>query len=215
MPRPPSDISQRIVHAARERFLTESVDGASLRNIAKDAKTSIGMIYYYFPTKDDLFLAVVQEVYVVLLGDVREALSGEGTAEEKLRRLYVRLGRMSDVEFTVIRLILREAMVSSARMTKLAGLFQRGHIPIALQTLLEGQSRGELRGELHPLFLAVATAALGVFPQIVRRRAGPLVPPGLVPSGEALAETMLSLLLHGIAAREPAAPARVPRKRVR
>ena len=62
MARPRSDIEPRIVHAARRRFLKEGVDGASLRTIARDAKTSIGMVYYYFPTKDDLFFAVVEEV---------------------------------------------------------------------------------------------------------------------------------------------------------
>jgi AcrR family transcriptional regulator len=45
MARPASDIAPRIVHAARERFLFEGVDGASLRNIAKDAGTNIGMVY--------------------------------------------------------------------------------------------------------------------------------------------------------------------------
>ena len=45
MARPRSDIEPRIVHAARRRFLKEGVDGASLRTIAKDAGTSIGMVY--------------------------------------------------------------------------------------------------------------------------------------------------------------------------
>src|SRR4029077_6434218 len=57
MARPRSDIQPRIVRAARERFLAEGVDGASLRTIASDAGTNVGMVFYYFPTKDDLFLA--------------------------------------------------------------------------------------------------------------------------------------------------------------
>ena len=62
MARPRSDIQKRIVLAARTRFLADGVDGASLRHIARAARTSIGMVYYYFPTKDDLFLAVVEEL---------------------------------------------------------------------------------------------------------------------------------------------------------
>jgi hypothetical protein len=34
----------------------------------------IGMIYYYFPTKDDLFLAVVEEISVGLLEDIEKRL---------------------------------------------------------------------------------------------------------------------------------------------
>ena len=41
MARPRSDIEPRIVHAARERFLHEGVDGASLRTIASNARRSV------------------------------------------------------------------------------------------------------------------------------------------------------------------------------
>jgi AcrR family transcriptional regulator len=44
MARPASDIQKRIFVAARARFLSEGVDGASLRQIAKDAGTNIGMV---------------------------------------------------------------------------------------------------------------------------------------------------------------------------
>ena len=74
MPRPKSDIDARIVAAARARFLLEGVDGASLRSIATDAGTNVGMIYYYFPTKDDLFLGVVEDIYAGLLDDLAQAL---------------------------------------------------------------------------------------------------------------------------------------------
>ena len=74
MPRPRSDLAPRILAAARTRILHEGVDGASLRQIAADAGTTIGMIYYYFPTKDDVFLAVVEDVYEKLLVDVERAL---------------------------------------------------------------------------------------------------------------------------------------------
>ena len=46
MARPRGDIAPRILHAARKRFLVEGVDGASLRAIARDARTNKGMIYY-------------------------------------------------------------------------------------------------------------------------------------------------------------------------
>jgi AcrR family transcriptional regulator len=103
MARPASDISPRIVNAARERFLQDGVDGAALRQIARDAGTNIGMVYYYFKTKDDLFLAVVEDVYKVILADVTQVMSAAAPEEERLRQLYQRLARMSDVEFQVVR----------------------------------------------------------------------------------------------------------------
>src|SRR6185503_10603877 len=104
MPRPRSDIEPRILKAARARFLSDGVDGASLRTIARDAGTSIGMVYYYFPTKDDLFFAVVEEVYAKLLADMTLALEPNAPVEERMRRFYARVGAVSDAELATVQL---------------------------------------------------------------------------------------------------------------
>jgi hypothetical protein len=75
MPRPRSDISERVLHAAARRFLEDGVDGAAMRAIARDAGTSVGMVTYYFPTKDALFAAVVEHAYKGLLDDLGAALA--------------------------------------------------------------------------------------------------------------------------------------------
>lgn len=85
MARPRGNIDERIVRAARVLFLRHGVDGASLRNIARRARTSIGMVYYYFPTKDDLFLGVIEQVYGKLLADLSSVLGSASTTEGRLR----------------------------------------------------------------------------------------------------------------------------------
>ena len=98
MPRPRSDIEPRLVAAARARFLSDGVDGASLRAIAADAGTSIGMIYYYFPTKDELFLAVVEEAYEKLVQDLDRALDPALPVRDRLERMFARVGALTDEE---------------------------------------------------------------------------------------------------------------------
>jgi AcrR family transcriptional regulator len=203
MARPPSDIAPRILYAARERFLFEGVDGASLRKIAKDAGTNIGMVYYYFKTKDDLFLAVLEEVYGRLLEDMRGIMAEPLPAEERIARLYQRIAAMSDEEFKTVRLIMREALVSSARLGRLAQRFLDGHIPLILQLLQDGAAQARLRSDLHPVALLGAMFSLGLMPQIARRQlAGTeLSFVSLLPPGAAVASTMYDVLLHGIAKR--------------
>src|SRR6185436_4632896 len=111
MARPRSDIAPRILAAARERCLYDGVDGASLRAIAKEAGTSIGMVYYYFPTKDDLFVAAIEEVYGKLLDDLARALAPDAPVEERLRRMYERFGAASETELMTVRMLAREALV--------------------------------------------------------------------------------------------------------
>jgi AcrR family transcriptional regulator len=200
MARPASDIAPRIIAAARERFLAEGVDGASLRAIASDARTSIGMVYYYFPTKDDLFFAVIEEIYVPLVAELQRALAPDAPVEARIRRLYCRFGEMSEVETTTLRLILREVLVSNDRLGRLLQRFQRGHIPLAIAMLRDGMQDGTLAPDLPPLLAAAITFVVGAAPQFLVRRAGAHLPAGGMPRESELADLLVRILLHGIGA---------------
>lgn len=202
MARPKSDIDTRILHAARARFLVEGVDGASLRAIAKDARTSIGMVYYYFPTKDDLFLGVVEEVYERVLADFIVALAPEKPVRERIRNLYERIGRFDEEERLVLKLVVREALVSSSRLERLMARFQRGHLPLVFRVIQDGVSDGTLDAELHPILLAGTMLGVGAVPQVLRRLIGERLP-GL-PEGAGVAERLVDVLFDGVAGRRRA-----------
>jgi AcrR family transcriptional regulator len=201
MVRPRTGIEPRIVHAARARFLAEGVDGASLRTIARDARTSVGMISYYFPSKDDLFLAVVEEVYAKLLDDVEAALSSAPTVREGLTRAFARVGNTSDLEIEVVRLVVREALLSSARLERIVARAQRGHLRVFAAALARGVASGEIDDALPLPILVVSTLAMGGVPQLVRRTLGTRAPVGAMPGAEELAEISAGLLLRAIGTR--------------
>jgi len=204
MARPRSDIEPRIVHAARRRFLEEGVDGASLRTIARDAKTSIGMVYYYFPTKDDLFFAVVEEVYQGILQDLLRALAHDVPVKERIRRVYERIGKLSKLELAAVQLIAREVLVSSKRLDRLLARFQKGHVPVVLQTLMEGVEDGTIDARLPPAVLFLCTVAVGAMPQLARRVISKRLPlPGLL--GDAFTDQLVDVLFNGIGGRGTAA----------
>jgi AcrR family transcriptional regulator len=48
---------QRIIDAARERFMRDGYDGATVRAIADDAGVDVAMVYYFFGSKEGLFTA--------------------------------------------------------------------------------------------------------------------------------------------------------------
>jgi len=207
MARPATDIRLRLVHAARAQFLGLGVDGASLREIAARARTSLGMIHYYFPTKDDLFFAVVEEIYQKLLADLAAALAPGPPVVERLRALFQRVAVLSAEELDVVRLVVREALVSSARRDRLIERFLRGHVPLVLGLLDEGVRAGVLAsGRPLPLLL-MATFTLAGPPQVIARQVGARLRGRAVPSGAALADALLDILLHGIGRAEgPTSP---------
>lgn len=203
MPRARSDIDTRVVVAARRRFLAEGVDGASLRSVAQDAGTNVGMIYYYFPTKDDLFLAVVESAYARLLDDLTGLLAPERPVRDRLRSVYHRIADMSDDEFDMIRIVFREAMISSVRLRKLFARFTAGHVPLLLRTLQDGLADGTLSRAVPLPALVAAIAATVIFPQVARRRIGDELPmlAAMIPGPRALADALFDVVMHGVEQR--------------
>ncbi len=200
MPRPRSDIAPRIVHAARKRFLVEGVDGASLRAIARDAGTSIGMVYYYFPNKDELFLAVIEEVYVALLEDLEKLLARDRPVADRVRNLFARLGALDDRETHMLRLVIREALGSPIRLARLLRRFQRGHIPLLLALVQDGIAARLFRPDVPLGLLVAALGALAGPAQAVLGLMESRLPPRSLPPPEARADALVDALLNGIGA---------------
>ena len=53
----------RINEAAKKEFLEKGFQGASLRNIVKDAGVTTGAFYGYYNSKEELFEALVEDKY--------------------------------------------------------------------------------------------------------------------------------------------------------
>lgn len=200
MARPRSDIRPRVVDAARVRFLADGVDGASLRGIAKDAGTSVGMVHYYFPSKDELFFAVVEDVYGGLLEELQTLLTGDGGFEERLEEVAVHLGHMSETELDVVRIIIREALVSTERRDRLLMRFSKGHLALLYATLERAAAEGELDASLPLPALVPMIFGTTVLPQLLRRIVGADAPGFLahLPEPKQLANLGTHVLMHGI-----------------
>jgi AcrR family transcriptional regulator len=174
------------------------VDGASLRAIARAAKTSIGMIYYYFPTKDDLFFAVVEESYEKILADLERILSGESGIEQRLVLLYERVAEATDEEVETVHLVGREALSSSARRDRLVQRFTRGHVGLIFRAVMAGIDEGAFDARRHPVVLFLATFSLAFPPQLLRRVLGSRLPAPHAPAGKELARELVQVLFHGV-----------------
>jgi AcrR family transcriptional regulator len=167
MARPRSDLRERMIATARAEFLEHGVDAGSLRAIAKRARTTIGMVYYYFPTKDVLFLAVVDESYDAMLARLAVAIEPTRSFAERVERLYGFFGALSPDERDVLRMIVREALCSTERLQSLLARFERGHLPMVIDLVRAGFAEGQLQPGLHPLLAMACLGGIGLLPQLV------------------------------------------------
>lgn len=86
-----SDAPQRIIEGALEALRTKGFQGASARTIAGLAGVNPGLIFYYFPTLDDLLLAALRQTSEQRLERHRAAAEAVRTPAELvalLRHIY-------------------------------------------------------------------------------------------------------------------------------
>ena len=75
----------RIVAAALEAFGATGYDGTGLERIAETAGVTRAVLYDHFPSKKALYLDVLTEQSGVFLGHVGASITGDGTAEQRMR----------------------------------------------------------------------------------------------------------------------------------
>lgn len=74
---------EAIHKAAKTEFLEKGFVSASLRNIVKTAGVTTGAFYGYYKSKEDLFAALVEEPYRLLIETFSETVSEFGKMEPK------------------------------------------------------------------------------------------------------------------------------------
>jgi AcrR family transcriptional regulator len=157
---------QRIIDAARERFMRDGYDRATVRGIAADAGVDVAMVYYFFGNKEGLFSAAVLTGPEHPLHQLA-ALLDEGGAEEIGPRLVRRFlehwdrGGVFEPLMTLWRSAAIQPRAREVLHDALAG-------PIAQRiSVAFGVTNAELRVELvasHLMGLAFARYQLQIEP---------------------------------------------------
>lgn len=62
------EVREKILEEALKEFDKSGYEGASIRNIVRNASTSVGNFYKYFKSKDDLYEKLIGSVYYELVG---------------------------------------------------------------------------------------------------------------------------------------------------
>ncbi len=75
---------QSILDSAAALFADVGYPSAKMQDIAKACGASKSMLYHYFPTKDDLLLALLSEHLERLLAEINHAVDSPETAKQRL-----------------------------------------------------------------------------------------------------------------------------------
>ena len=75
-----------LMHSAARVFARRGLQQASIDEVAEEAGFTQGAFYANFKSKEELFLAMLDERFAKRIEDIEQVIAGEGSAAEKARR---------------------------------------------------------------------------------------------------------------------------------
>jgi len=156
---------QTILLAARDEFARYGLAGARVDRIAERADINKRLIYYYFKSKDELFLAVLENTYADIRAAEQKLHLDEMDPVEAIRELvsFTWHYYLEHPEF--ISLLNSENQHNAAHLKKSARI-QEMNSPLVqmLDTVLERGRRKDLfRAGIDPIQLYISIASICYF----------------------------------------------------
>ena len=154
-----------LLAAARAALAARGLMGARVDEIAREAGLNKQLVYHYFGSKDELYLAVLEQVY----GEIREREQRLSLAELPPEEAMAKLVLFSfdylaaHPDFIAL---LRDENAQGARHLQRSRRIHEMHSPLLAllrETLRQGAAAGVFRDDMEPLQLYVSIAGLGYF----------------------------------------------------
>ena len=219
-PAPPgADRRQQILESALTVFAEQGYEGATTKEIARRADVTQGLIYFYFPSKEDLFFATIdhETAHAASALDLASEAASDDPPAVALPRMFTRVVEvLSSPRTANLMRITRHAEALGGRAWKCAAagrapataLGQR--IAAELRAYLDSQ---RARGALRPLDTTLTTQLItgALVTVLVRRGMGHESLETRSPTQ--IVDAAVDIFLRGLlppeaAAPEPSAPVR-------
>ena len=189
-----------LLDAALSLFVEKGFAATRVEEVAARAGVSKGTLFLYFPSKEDLFKAVVRETIAGRFGEWNQELDAfEGNSAELLRHClhawWERIGMTAASGIT--KLVMSEA----GMFPEIAAFYQQEVIGPGHDLLKRILQRGIDRGEFRPMELEYAIYSLiapMIFLLMWKHSMAPCCPASQQIEPVAFIDTQLDLLLGGM-----------------
>ena len=161
MPRP--DVSDeripQILNAALKVFNRKGIAAARMEDIAREAKLSIGGVYWYYKGKDEVVLAIMDKVIDEDVAVLTSLLNKQGTVRERLLN-YVRATAKEGTEYLPLVYELYGEAHRNLKVRKHIQKYLQHYRGALAQIIQQGMDGGEIRkGDAN----AIATTLAAVY----------------------------------------------------
>lgn len=147
----PEEKQQLILSTATEEFALKGYERTNINVIAEKAGISVGSLYKYFTSKEDLFLMAVHEGTAFLAKTLEPVIESDQTLIEKLRSIIQIIQTTSREHQSLIKLYNEMTSVGNGDLAqRLSQEIETISSDAYVKLLQEGQQRGEVRKDIDP-----------------------------------------------------------------
>ncbi len=151
-----TDKRRQILDAAIRVFARQGFHSTRVSDIADEAGVAYGLVYHYFPSKDEVLNELFSARWSLLLGAIDEIDRSEGSPREKLGGVAAFIVDSYRYDPELMKVIIVE-------VTRAANSFGRTHLPeirsayeSIAKIVADGQEEGVFRRDVDPSFASMS-----------------------------------------------------------
>lgn len=145
----------RIIEAAIYEFAEHGFDSANINVIAQKAGISVGSIYKYFGSKEDLFLTVIHTGVETLKGVLEEITQGEENLISRIERIIRAIQSYSRSNAQLTKLYNEMATESHSELVwKIVSDMEGATAGMYAAMIRDAQQSGLVKGDIDPKYFA-------------------------------------------------------------
>lgn len=160
-----NDTKSKILEAALKVFAEKGYHSSSVEDIVSASSVSKGGLYFHFPSKKDIFLALVEEMGKILIDKIQEAASKGADPKAKAKRALEKGFYLFFKYKKLARFLLIEVLVSGKEFENKRREIYQSLERVIKEILDEAKERGEIDKTIDTK--KVATLWIGSISQIV------------------------------------------------
>lgn len=163
--RDPARTRTRLLEAGIAEFSEQGFHGARTDRIARRAGTNIRMLYHYFGSKDDLYIAVLEVVLSALRHDELRIDAEAGDAFDGLLHVFDYVDEHFGKHPELRKLLAFENLNEARHLAQSETVLATSSPVLALirRLLARGAEAGSVRSGIDPLHLYVAMVSLAYY----------------------------------------------------
>jgi AcrR family transcriptional regulator len=161
----PEGVRRNILEVATAEFAQRGFSGARVDAIANRTRTSKRMIYYYFGSKERLYLAVLEAAYAAIRQQESALELEHQPPEQALGTLVASTFDYYEAHPEFVQLVMNENIMGAVHMkrSKAIGKLNVTVIDALKRILARGEKTGAFRRGIDPIELHMTISALGIF----------------------------------------------------